>query len=274
MFKSFVYFLFFILFPVITLAQGRIGNGGGLGEMRALTAFENMPNYIESSLLNKNLNESDLEKLRLVQKNHSIEKKIGGIDFYVSTEEGYSSILTEPFVGARIRVNSNLLADSEGKPYELKVIARYVLYGLLLHHTDHIQSYKISSIVFEELHENSVEIGFNYYFNFYFIHKFQIFDRLDANTPREEVYFEFSSKTQLLNTFLIRDLNCNEGIAWNVQKMYWLKENQVFMFELEWSCKSKKNGYAKVILNFLPNQKNIIDEESLNFKTIGIVSPR
>ena len=274
MFKSLLNLLFFFLCPVISLAQGRIGNGGGLGEMRALTAFENMPQYIESTLLKNNLNDSDQEKLRLVLKNHPIEKNIGGIEFYISEESSFSSILTKQDVGSRIYINSKLLANERGKPYEIKIIARYVLYGLLLHHTNHDQAFKLSELVFQGVSENSVQVGFTYNLNFYSIHQFKIFDPLFSGKNREEVYFELPNKSLILNSFLTRDLNCYGELHWNIEKMFWLKESEAFIFDMEWSCESMKNGYAKVILNFLPNEQNALDQESLKFKTIGIISPR
>jgi hypothetical protein len=120
------FILFFILiFSIPGLSQRKVGNGGGLAEMKLITLFQSYNIYLARCFESCNLNQSELKNLSRLKNTYNSFKATGGIDF--------KSDLIEKFIfqGERLFFNSKLLYSQEGVAKSMSEIGALLTDGLL-----------------------------------------------------------------------------------------------------------------------------------------------
>lgn len=219
-----------------------VGNGGGLGEMKAVYVFQNIEWYLKPCLKNTSacqLNTADVAVLEKIIQILPLERARYNLEFYTSqTSEDF---LTGNDVGSKLLINSAALSDVTGQPFSTNEIGKIILRALLQHLK--IQTPSLPEKIFLNLQELAYSISLNSGM----VHWLKI-TQLNQFIG-DELFFEKPNKTYDLFPLFNRLALCKDSKALVLRILDLSKErvtSEFMTLNIQWSCGETAQGLAKV----------------------------
>ena len=255
-----------------------VGNGGGLGEMKAHFAFQDMDRHLMLCLnLGRicPLREEQAALLQKVLRSFPEEKRSGGVQFF-DDPSGKRTVEVSKQVGTPLFLNSALLTTPQGLASPMETVASYVLWGLLRHQQDEtagLDLWKLAQTVFENLRENDLSQTFWLEGFSYKIHDLKILSRQNGSLVTEYLLVEDVEKTYDLIAFSGLGTQCKQGalVVKSVNDVSGTNRGD-HSAQLQWSCDGKSWGQAVLFYKIrLDNQGKLLLPISISIR--GLIKP-
>lgn len=271
--KTFFLIIGIILPQTLIFAGVRgVGNGGGFGEMIAVSTFEKMERYLTPCLSDLNpckLTNGEQILIEKVTNSMSSERNSYQLGFFDS-ENINQTVLTDSRVGSPIKINSMLLADDKGIPYSLNIIGSWVLYALLRH--QNVDDHGIAKKVFEKLVETRRSLAIKDYS----LHWLKIIES-DQRSTLDELILEENEKSINLSYLFNNTQLCLNKNDLNLSILDWEQDSpfsSVVILDVNWDCGDKKFGKAKIQLDLIFDSNNHFDQGKSRASAFGIIKPK
>ena len=267
----FYQFIFMLFVGSVSLADIRVvGNGGGLGEMKAVVVFQNMERYLTPCLKNAAACQLEAPEIAVVQKILQIlpvERSRYNLEFYSSpTSEAFT---TGHEIGSKLSINSSAVSDANGHPYSTNLIGTIIFRGLLQHLK--IQTTNIPEKIFLNLQEQEqfVSLGASmiHWLKLTQLKQFVGDELLLEKTNKTYDLFSLLSNIELCNNpknLFLRIVNLSQEIV----------SSESINVDIQWNCGGVNLGSAKVRITPKFSANEDLDVQHSSVQTYAIVSPR
>lgn len=263
--------LLIFLFPIICSAAGGtvVRNGGGFGEMTAVTVFYKMDKYLRPCLKSPEIcNLSAVEAQVLNDVVDSLNEEYKSFELSFFTDPVTEDIITEAFIGSPISLRSGALADQNGKPYTFSYIASLVLQGLLTH-----QQYSDLNLA-RKVFENMKSRILTSYLNENQIHWVNI--QFRDRTSFDEIILEQKEFSYDLSPYLASAQLCSEDKILNIKMQRFTLPNpgaHSVVMDVLWNCGGNNFGKAKLELFIGYKENGDFDPSKTSAKAYGVIKP-